>query len=67
MQDQPLVSLMSEIARLLSARSSTPRVAALRIAHRKLRAFAQVRRFGEDWCDGVLLTFLGTPQALPAR
>ena len=41
MQDQPLVSLMSEIARLLSARSSTPRVAALRIAHGKLRAFAQ--------------------------
>ena len=66
MQDQSLVSLMGEIARLLSARSSTPRTTALRIAHGKLRAFARVRRYSEEWCDGVLLTVLGTPDALPA-
>lgn len=64
MPDQTLVSLMSEIARLLSIRSSTPRVTALRIAHRKLRAFAHVRRYSEEWCDGVLLTFLATPHEL---
>ncbi len=62
MHDQSLVSLMGEIARLLSARSSTPRTKALRIAHGKLRAFAQVRRYSEEWCDGVLLTFLGADQ-----
>ena len=59
MDDQTLVSLMSELARLLSRRSATPRKAALGIAHRKLRAFAEARRYSEEWCDGVLLTFLG--------
>jgi hypothetical protein len=57
--DQTLVSLMSELARLLSRRSSTPRVTALRLAHRRIREFAAVRCYGEEWCDRVLMTFLG--------
>jgi hypothetical protein len=66
MDDQTLVSLMSELARLLSRRSATPRKAALRIAHHKLRAFAEARRYSEEWCDGVLLTFLGARNDLAA-
>jgi hypothetical protein len=66
MPDQTLVSLMGEIARLLSVRSSTPRVTALRLAHGKLRAFAHVRRYSEEWCDGVLLSFLGPQNGVPA-
>jgi hypothetical protein len=53
-----LVELMSELARLLSRRSSTPRRDALRIAHRRIRRYAQDRGLGESWCDAVLLQFL---------
>jgi hypothetical protein len=66
MDDQHLVALMSELARLLSDRSSTPRTTALRIAHRKLRAFAAARRYGEEWCDGVLYSFLGPRHGIAA-
>jgi hypothetical protein len=53
-----LVELMSELARLLSRRSSTPRREALRIAHRRVRRYASQRGLGESWCDAVLLQFL---------
>jgi hypothetical protein len=53
-----LVELMSELARLLSRRSSTPRRDALRIAHRRIRRYAELRGLGESWCDAVLLQFL---------
>jgi len=53
-----LVDLMSELARLLSRRSSTPRRDALRIAHLRIRRFASARGLGESWCDAVLLQFL---------
>jgi hypothetical protein len=53
-----LTELMSELARLLSRRSSTPRRAALRIAHRRIRQYADVQGHGEWWCDAVMLQFL---------
>jgi hypothetical protein len=53
-----LVNLMSELARLLSRRSSTPRRDALRIAHRRIRRYAGERGLEESWCDAVLLQFL---------
>lgn len=53
-----LVDLMSELARLLSTRSSTPRRDALRMAHRRIRRYAASRGLGESWCDAVLLQFL---------
>jgi hypothetical protein len=53
-----LVELMSELARLLSRRSSTPRFDALRIAHRRIRRYAAARGLGESWCDAVMLQFL---------
>ena len=53
-----LVELMSELARLLSMRSSTPRRDALRIAHRRIRRYARERGLGESWCDAVLLQFI---------
>jgi hypothetical protein len=53
-----LQELMSELARLLSRRSSTPRRDALRLAHRKIRRYAAARGLGENWCDAVLLHFL---------
>ena len=53
-----LVDLMSELARLLSRRSSTPRRDALRIAHTRIRGYASERGLGEPWCDAVLLQFL---------
>jgi len=53
-----LVELMSEVARLLSRRSSTPRRDGLRIAHRRIRRYASERGLGEAWCDAVLLQFL---------
>jgi hypothetical protein len=53
-----LVDLMSELARLLSRRSSTPRRDALRIAHRRIRRYAGKRGLEESWCDAVLLQFL---------
>ena len=53
-----LVELMSELARLLSPRSSTPRRDALRLAHRRIRRYAASRGLGETWCDAVLLQFL---------
>jgi hypothetical protein len=59
-----LVELMSDLARLLSRRSSTPRRDALRIAHGRIRGFAAARGLDEDWCDAVLLQFLGDQHAL---
>jgi hypothetical protein len=53
-----LVELMSELARLLSTRSSTPRRDALRLAHRRIRRYAESRGLGESWCDAVMLQFL---------
>ncbi len=53
-----LVELMSEVARLLSTRSSTPRRDGLRIAHRRIRRYAAARGLGESWCDAVMLQFL---------
>lgn len=53
-----LVELMSELARLLSRRSSTPRRDALRIAHGRIRGYAAARGLDEQWCDAVLLHFL---------
>ena len=53
-----LQELMSELARLLSRRSSTPRRVALRVAHRRIRNYAAQRGLGESWCDAVLLHFL---------
>ena len=53
-----LVELMSELARLLSMRSSTPRRDALRIAHRRIRRYAAARGLDETWCDAVMLQFL---------
>ena len=58
MPDQTLTDLMSELARLLSDRSSTPRKRAMAIAHRKLRAVADTYHYDEDWCDRVMLMFL---------
>jgi hypothetical protein len=58
-----LVDLMSELARLLSRRSSTPRRDALRIAHRRIRRFAGERGLEESWCDAVLLQFLADEHA----
>jgi len=58
-----LVDLMSELARLLSRRSSTPRRDALRIAHRRIRRFAGERGLEESWCDAVLLQFLSDEYA----
>ncbi len=66
MPDQALTDLMSELARLLSDRSSTPRKRAMEIAHRKLRATAEARQWDEDWCDRVLLLFLSRQHALVA-
>jgi hypothetical protein len=53
-----LTELMSELARLLSRRSSTPRRAALRMAHRRIRSYAESRGHDEWWCDAVMLQFL---------
>jgi hypothetical protein len=53
-----LVELMSDLARLLSTRSSTPRRDALRLAHRRIRRYAAARGLGESWCDAVMLQFL---------
>jgi len=59
-----LVELMSQLARLLSRRSSTPRRDALRIAHRRIRRYASARGLGEAWCDAVLLQFLSEEHAM---
>ena len=66
MPDPALTGLMGELARLLSDRSSTPRKAAMTIAHRKLRAIADARDYGEDWCDRVMLMFIGRRHGLVA-
>jgi hypothetical protein len=58
MPDPALTDLMGELARLLSDRSSTPRKAAMAIAHRKLRAVARAHHYDEDWCDRVMLIFI---------
>ncbi len=59
-----LVELMSELARLLSRRSSTPRRDALRIAHRRIRRYAAARGFEEWWCDAVMFQFLSEEHGL---
>lgn len=59
MPDPALTELMSELARLLSDRSSTPRTRAMAIAHRKIRAVAEAHEYDEDWCDRVMLMFVG--------
>jgi len=66
MTDAALVNLMSDLARLLSRRSSTPRGDALSIAHRMIRNFAEVRQLGEDWCDAVLLAFIAPDRSVVA-
>ena len=53
-----LVELMSELARLLSTRSSTPRRDDLRMAHRRTRRYAASCGLNEPWCDAVMLQFL---------
>lgn len=58
MRDKTLVSLMSDLGKLLSDRSATPRLRALRAAHRKLREYAETHDLGEEWCDQVLLSFI---------
>lgn len=59
MPEPALIDLMGELARLLSDRSATPRKRAMRIAHRKLRSIADTNQYPEEWCDGVMLMFLG--------
>jgi hypothetical protein len=66
MTDAALVNLMSDLARLLSRRSSTPRGDALSIAHRKIRSFAAVRQLSEDWCDAVMLAFVAQDRSVVA-
>jgi hypothetical protein len=66
MTDAALVNLMSDLARLLSRRSSTPRRDALSVAHRKIRSFAQVRHLSEDWCDAVMLAFIAPARSVVA-
>src|SRR5262245_35184816 len=61
-----LVELMSELARLLSTRSSTPRRDALRLAHRRIRRYAESRGLGESWCDAVMLQFLADEHGIGA-
>jgi hypothetical protein len=58
MPDPTLTELMSELARLLSDRSSTPRKRAMAMAHAKIRALAAATNCDEEWCDRVLLMFL---------
>lgn len=60
MPDNELRPLMSELARLLSPRSSTPKSQGLGLAYKKLTYFAERNGLGEEWCDKVMLTFLGT-------
>lgn len=59
MTNTKLTTLMSELARLLHDRSSTPRDEALGTAHRLIRDYARPHGLSETWCDNVLLTFLG--------
>jgi hypothetical protein len=61
-----LQELMSELARLLSRRSSTPRRVALRLAHRRIREYAGPRGLDENWCDAVLLHFLAEQHGVRA-
>jgi hypothetical protein len=64
MTDAALVNLMSDLARLLSRRSSTPRRDALSIAHQRIRSFAERQHLSEDWCDAVMLTFIAEGAAV---
>ena len=66
MSDTALVNLMSDLARLLSRRSATPRRDALGIAHRRIRDFAEHQRLGEDWCDAVMLAFIAPERSVAA-
>jgi hypothetical protein len=66
MPDPALTELMSELARLLSDRSSTPRKRAMAVAHAKIRALATAKNYDEEWCDRVLLMFLGRRHAFIA-
>jgi hypothetical protein len=58
MPDEELLGLVSALARLTNPRCATPRVDALRKAHRRLRNYAIQRGLTEEWCDRVLLMFL---------
>lgn len=58
MNDESLVKLMSELARLLSGRSPFGRGRAIEIAQRRLRSFAHARGYSDAWCVAVLMTFL---------
>jgi hypothetical protein len=58
MKDKALKKLMSELARLFSPRSRHPRPQALTLAHARLREFAGLYGYDQDWCDNVLLLFL---------
>ena len=63
MKDPGLISLMSELARLLAPRSNTPRSLALGIAYRKIHSYAQSHNLTEEWCDKVLMLFLSRERA----
>jgi hypothetical protein len=58
------VNLMSDLARLLSRRSSTPRRDALTTAHGMIRSFAARRHLSEDWCDAVMLAFIAPDRSM---
>jgi hypothetical protein len=66
MPDPALTELMSELARLLSDRSATPRKRAIAVAHAKIRALAASTSSDEEWCDRVLLLFLARRHQLVA-
>lgn len=58
MPDAELTCLMSDLARLTSSRSSTPRSEALGIAYRKIQSYATPRTLSEEWCDKVMMLFI---------
>lgn len=58
MNDSGLIRLVRDLARLLHRRSSTPREEALKLAHRKIRDYAEVTGLSETWCDLVMLEFV---------
>ena len=58
MPDDELLGLVSTLSRLTHPRFATPRVDALRKAHRRIRNYAVQRGLSEEWCDRVMLMFL---------
>jgi hypothetical protein len=58
MPDDELLGLVSTLSRLTHPRCATPRVDALRKAHRRIRNYAVQRGLTEEWCDRVMLMFL---------